>query len=147
MYCNLEFKLCYHKNLKLFSIRVKENIWTYSFLRKQGDKFLLFLKVFSWETDLWVMLGEFTVKKCKIGKGNLYLIENWLSWNDMRCAAANHNYMCHTCAKEFLHFELQSSSYWQNIKFSWNCPRFHIFSKIIFLKVFLQLFRPTVSFL
>ena len=44
---------------------------------------MLFLKAFSWETDLWVTLGDFTVKKKnktkqknrKIGKGNLYLTE------------------------------------------------------------------------
>ena len=41
-------------------------------------------------------------KKCKIEKGNLYLTENQLSLNQMCCAADNHNYMCHTCAKEFL---------------------------------------------
>ena len=41
-------------------------------------------------------------KKRKIGKGNLYLTENRLSWNEMCCAADIHNYMCHTCAKEFL---------------------------------------------
>ena len=46
-------------------------------------------------------LGDFTVKKKnnqtrKIGKGNLYLTENRLSWNEMCCASDNHNYMCHT---------------------------------------------------
>ena len=50
---------------------------------KQGDGFLLFLKTFSWDTNLWVTLGDFTVKKKKktlkkIGKGNLFLAENWL---------------------------------------------------------------------
>ena len=44
---------------------------------------MLFLKAFSWETDLLVMPGDFTVKKCKIGKGNLYLTENQLSENEM----------------------------------------------------------------
>ena len=42
------------------------------------------------------------VKKRTIGKGNLYLIENQLSWNEMFCAADNYNYICHKCAKEFL---------------------------------------------
>ena len=42
-------------------------------------------------------LGDFTVKKRKIGKGNLYLTEN-----EIRCAADNHNYMCHTRAKDVL---------------------------------------------
>ena len=46
---------------------------------KKGDGFLLFLKAFSWETDLWVTLGDFVVKKRKIGKGKLYLTENWSS--------------------------------------------------------------------
>ena len=40
-------------------------------------------------------------KTCKIGKGNLYLTENRLSWNEMCYASDNHNYMCHTCAQEF----------------------------------------------
>ena len=47
------------------------------------------------------MLGDFTVKKHKIGKGNLYLTENQLSRNEMWCAADNHIHMCHICAKGF----------------------------------------------
>ena len=54
------------------------------------------------ETDLWVMLGDFAVKKCKIGKEILYLTENPLSRNEMWCASDNHNDMCHICAKEIL---------------------------------------------
>ena len=52
------------KKQKLFSIRVKE-IFEPIVLRKKGDGFLLFLKAFSWETDLPVTLGDFTVKKKK----------------------------------------------------------------------------------
>ena len=51
--CYLEFKLRYLKNLKLFSIRVKELF---------EPIVLLFSKAFSWETDLWVTLGDFIVK-------------------------------------------------------------------------------------
>ena len=51
----------------------------------------------------------FCGKKCKIGKGNLYLTENRLSWNEMCCASDNHNYMCHTCAKEFLNSSFNSA--------------------------------------
>ena len=47
-----------------------------------------------------VTLGDFTIKKRKIGKGNLYTTENRLSWNEMCCAADNHNYVCRTCANE-----------------------------------------------
>ena len=61
--------------MKLFSIRVKE-LFEPIVLRKQGDGFLLFLKAFSWKTDLWITLGDFTVKQREIGNRNLYLTEN-----------------------------------------------------------------------
>ena len=57
-------KLRYLKNLKLFSISA------YSIAKKKR-RILLFLIAFSWETDLCVTLGDFTVKKRKIEKGNL----------------------------------------------------------------------------
>ena len=47
-----EFKLCYLKTLKLFSIRVKKLFEPTVNLRKKSDGFLLFLKAFSSETDL-----------------------------------------------------------------------------------------------
>ena len=96
MYCYFEFKLCYLKNLKLFSIRVEE-LYEPIVLQKKADGFLLFLKAFSWETDLWVALGDFTVKNAK-----LYETENRLSRNKMWCTEDIHNYMCHLCAKEYL---------------------------------------------
>ena len=46
MYCYLEFKLRYLKNLKLFSIRVEELFEPIVLRKKKGDKFLLFLKAF-----------------------------------------------------------------------------------------------------
>ena len=63
----------------------------------------------------------------------------------MCCTSDNHNYMCHTCAKEFFKFKLKLRSYWQNIKFSRYCPKFHIFTNIVIFQVFLQHFRPTAS--
>ena len=36
--------------------------------KKKPTGFFLFLKAFSWETDLWVTLGDFTVKNAKLGK-------------------------------------------------------------------------------
>ena len=68
---------------------------------KKATGFCFFSKVFSWETDLWVTLGNFTVKKLKIGKGNLFLTENLLSRNEMWCVTDTHNYMRHSCAKGF----------------------------------------------
>ena len=47
--------------------------------------------------------------------------------------------------KRIFEFELQLSSYWQNIKFSWYWPKFHIFANIVIFQVYLQLFRPTAS--
>ena len=101
MYCYLEFKLTYLKNLKLFSIRVKELSEPIVLWRK-GDGFLaLFISIFLRNRSLsdarW-----FYGKKRKIGKGNMYLTENRLSWNEIWCSSHNNNYMCHTCAKEVL---------------------------------------------
>ena len=55
-------------------------IWAYSLAKKtkqnktktktkqnKNDGFLLFLKAFSWETDLWVTLDDFTVMNTKLG--------------------------------------------------------------------------------
>ena len=43
-------------------------IWAYSFAEKKSDGFFAQFKAFSWETDLWVTLGDFTVKTQKEGK-------------------------------------------------------------------------------
>ena len=57
MYCYLEFKLRYLKK-KSFG---KES-FEFIVLRRKEDGFLLSLEAFSWETDLSVTLGDFTVK-------------------------------------------------------------------------------------
>ena len=54
--------------------------------------------------------------------------------------------MTHMC-KRIFKFELQLSSYWQNIKFSRYCPKFHIFTNIViffkYIRNFLdQLLHP-----
>ena len=58
----------YLKNLKLFLIRVKELFKPIVLRKKNADGFLLFLKAFSSETDLWVTLGDFTLKIAKFGR-------------------------------------------------------------------------------
>ena len=73
--------------------------------------------------------------KCKIGKRNLYLTENRLGRNEIRCAEDNHSYMPHIMCKRTFILELFNYCQ-QNNKFSQNCPKFHIFTKIIILKVF-----------
>ena len=72
MYCYTEFKLHYLNNLKLFSVGIKEVIEPIVLWGEKADGFLLFLKALSSETNLLVTLGDFTVKKRKIWKGNLY---------------------------------------------------------------------------
>ena len=54
------------------------------------------LKTLYWETYLWVTLNDFTVKNPKLEK-EIYF-ENLLS---RKCAADNHNDMCHVSAKRW----------------------------------------------
>ena len=141
----------------MFSITVKD-IFEPTVLRKKADEFLLFLKALSLETNLWVTQGDFTVKKCKIGKRNLSSPENRLGRNEVWCAKDNHSYMRHICAKGFLHssfnqvvidkislfheiapdFTYSQKSFF---KYNWNfldqllLPyKVNIFTKIIFFK-------------
>ena len=69
VYFYIEFKLRYLKTLKLFSIRVKELFepLVLKQKKKKAEGFLLLLKAFSWETDFWVTVGNFTVKHVKLG--------------------------------------------------------------------------------
>ena len=53
--------------------------------------------------------------------------------------------MCHIGAKGFLDLNINEAVIDKNIKFSRNCPKFHIFTKIVIFKVQLELFRPTAS--
>ena len=86
VYCYLIFNLRYLKNLKLFSIRLKQLF---------ESIVLLFLKA-------KVILRL----KRKISKGNPHLTENWFIKTEMWCATDNHNDTCHTCAKGFLDSKL-----------------------------------------
>ena len=61
--------------------RVKE-LFEPIVLRKKNRRFLLFLKAFSWETDLWVTVGEFKVKTAELGREICFKPENQLSWNE-----------------------------------------------------------------
>ena len=47
--------------------------------------------------------------------------------------------------KRIFNFKLQLSRYWQISNFSWYCPKFLIFTKIVIFQVYLQLFIPIVS--
>ena len=54
----------------------------------------------------------------------------------MGCASDNHNYMCHTCAKEFSNLSFNLAVIDKNINFSRYCPKFHIFTKIVIFQVY-----------
>ena len=68
---------------------------------KKADGFLLFLKAFSWETDLWVTLGDFMVKT-QNWEGKSAFNENQLGRNEIWHVEDNYSYMCHVCARGFL---------------------------------------------
>ena len=106
--------------------------------KKKADWLLLFLKAFSWETVLWVMLGDFYGKRRKIRKENLYLTENRFTTNEMWCAVVNHSYICHICAKGFLNTNFTKAG----------IDKISIFHEIApnFTYSVLELFRPTACF-
>ena len=62
--------------------------------RRKGDGCLLILKAFSCETDLWVTIGDFALKKNRtIGKGDLYLTKNRSDRNEICCAEDNYSFI------------------------------------------------------
>ena len=101
VYCYLEFRFHYLKNLKLFSIRVKELFEPIVLQKKSWWVFALFKSIFLRNRYLSTTRQSYG-KKRKIKKGKPYLTENWLSKNEMWCAADNHNDTCLVCAKELL---------------------------------------------
>ena len=56
----------------------------------KADEFLLFLKAFSCETDLWVTLGYFMFEGMN---GNLYATESWSGVNEICWTEDNYNYI------------------------------------------------------
>ena len=97
----IEFKLRYLKNLKLFLVRVTE-LTVPIVLGKKRRIFNLFKSIFFRQRSL--SNGKcFAVKKLKIWKGNLYLTGNRLSRNEMWHVEDNYNYnMYHICEKGIL---------------------------------------------
>ena len=104
VYCYLELKLRYLKNLKLFSITVKE-LFKPIAKKKRRRVFALFITFFLRNRSLSNARG-FYGKKRKIRKGNFYLTENRLEKNEIWFAEDNHSYMCHICIKGFLDWNI-----------------------------------------
>ena len=90
---------------------LKNNL-SLQFCEKKPTGFCSFYSIFLRNRSL-SNCGWFYGKTRKIGKRNLYFTENRLSRNEMWCAADNHNYMCHICAKGLLdaNFEIQIQIY------------------------------------
>ena len=61
----------------------------------------------------------------------------------MCCAADNHNYMCHTCAKEFSDSNFNQAVTDKILNFLEIAPKFHVFTVIVIFQEYMQLFRPT----
>ena len=62
---------------EIVSVRVKELFEPIVYSENTRPVFALFKSIFSWETDLWVTLGDFTVKKKRNWEGKS--IFNWKS--------------------------------------------------------------------
>ena len=107
------------KTWKLFSNRVKD-LFEPLVLQRKGDGCLLFLKAFSWESDLWVTLGR-CAKKRKIGNGNLYLTKNRFGRNKI-CCVEDITVMSVTWVQDNSQILPLISSHWQNSDFQEIAP-------------------------
>ena len=93
----------------------------------KGDGFLLFLKAFFWETDLWITFGDFALTYAQLRRVICYCFDR----NEICCAEESHSYMSNLCGKQF-----SDSNFWQNKDFSRNCPKIHILTRSLFLKTY-----------
>ena len=115
------------------------------FCIKKAIGFCSVFKSIFWETYLWARW--FYGKKCKIRKGNLCLTKNWWRKNKISCNADNHDYICHIRAKGFVDSDINEAVIDKISNFQEIAPNFtfHIFTKILFFKVWLETDRPTAS--
>ena len=68
-------------------------------------------------------------------KGNLYLIENRFSRNEMWCTSDDHNNMRHMCAKELLDSKFNYAVIYKISIFKEIAPNFTYLQKSIIFKV------------
>ena len=142
MYCYLEFKLSYLKNLKLYSIRVKELSEPIVLWRK-AEGLALFIRIFSRNrsSDATWFYG----KKRQNWEGKS--VFNWKSIKlkqNVLCFK-NHNCICHICAKEFLDSNFNEVVIDKISNFHEILPNFHIFTGVVIFQVYLNFVRPTAS--
>ena len=112
--------------------------WNFNQNWKWKSKLKMNIKIEN-EYQNWKFQSKLKMK-IKLGKGN------WKSIKSKRNVLFRQSqlYVSHVC-KRIFKFKLQLISYWQNVKFSRYCPKFHIFTKIVIFQVFLTLFRPNAS--
>ena len=152
VYCNLEFRLSYNNDLKLFSIRVKESFEPIVLREKTKQQqqqqkkrqvFAIFKSIFLRNRSLsdarW-----FNGKKCKIGKGNLCLTENW--FRRTKCGMLQIItiiiYVSH--AKKFLNSILNEAVIDKISNFHKTAQISHIHKNHYFWSI-MQIFGPTAS--
>ena len=58
----------------------------------------------------------------------------------------NYNYVCHIMCRTF-RFEIYLSCYWENICFERNLLKFHVLTKIVILRVYLEYDKTPPSIL
>ena len=77
------------------------------------------------------MVGDFTVKKCKIGTGNLYLTKNRLRKNKMWYVADNHNDVSHIWAKALIDSNFDKEVIYKISNLNKIAPNFTYSQKIV----------------
>ena len=101
-------------------------------MKKRRWVFALFKSIL-FRTDLWVTLGDFTLKTQNWEGKSVFDQKSIKCKRNVMCGRQSRLYVSPMC-KRIFRFEHSWSIYWQNINFSWNCPKFHIFAKIIIFK-------------
>ena len=102
--CYIEFKICYPKNLILFSVSVKE-LLELIVLRKTMF-FSFSFKAFSRETDLWVTLGDFMIKDANLEGKSVFHWKSILQKRKKMWCGVDNNHICHMCTETFFILEL-----------------------------------------
>ena len=74
----------------MLSIRAKE-LFKALVLWRIGDGCVLFLEASYWETDFWVTVGDFALKRAKLGMEIWIYLKNRFDRNRICCAEDNHS--------------------------------------------------------
>ena len=144
LYCCIEFKVRYLKNLKLFSIRVKE-LFDPLVLRRKGDGCLLlfwniYLRNRSLSNARW-----FCAKNLKLGRWISNQLKVDLTETKFAVRENNNSYISNMCAQKESQIWTWIKQLWAKYRFFKKLPQFHIFTEIVLFEVKLDFFRLNAS--